>query len=277
MIEKDNKDISVRQQCGLLSVNRSSLYYKKSEKKQLSDKELKNKITKIYAEKPFYGYRKIVVQLNKDGESVNKKRVIKLKKELGLETIYPKKNLSKASSDFQKYPFLLKNLRINRINQVWETDITYIKINGSFVYLVAIIDVYSRKVLSYQVSNTMTRHFCIKALEEAILKHGHPEIVNTDQGSQFTSNDFQEKLKKNNIKISMVGKGRATDNIYIERLWRSLKYEEIFIKSYENLIECKSSIKKYFTFYNQLRFHQSLDYRVPDEIYYANLKNSDVV
>ena len=276
MLEKNNSGLSIRKQCNLLSVNRSSVYYKRSTIKKARNNDLKIKIKRIYLQVPFYGYRKIAQQLRCDGDKVGKNKVLKLKNELGLNTIYPKKNLSKASKKNQKYPYLLKGIKIKRINQVWETDITYLKLNGSHVYLVAIIDVFSRKVMSYSISNSMTKQFCIDTLESAILQYGKPDIFNTDQGAQFTSNAFLDRLRRNNIKISMVGKGRATDNIYIERLWRSLKYEEIYLKDYRDLSECKKSVKKYFEFYNQQRFHQSLNYLTPDEIFYGNSRNERV-
>jgi len=214
--------------------------------------------------------------LKRQGELVNKKRVLRLMKELGLKPIYPKKNLSKASSEFQKYPYLLKNITIDRINQVWETDITYLKLNGRNIYLVAIIDVFSRRMLSFAISNSIDKNFCIETLSKALIKYGKPEIFNTDQGSQFTSNSFQGILKKHEIKISMVGKGRATDNIYIERLWRTLKYEEIYLKDYRTVKECRDSVKNYFDFYNRERFHQSLGYATPDEIYFRNLEKRKI-
>jgi len=274
MIEKDHTDISVRRQCKLLGVNRSSLYVKQSKSKLISDEKLKVMIRTIFQQKPFFGHRRVTKQLVRNGQNVNRKRVLRLMNEMGLKTIYPKKNLSKPAASFEKYPYLLRGLSIDRINQVWETDITYLKLNGSNVYLIAVIDVFSRKVLSWRISNSMSKQFCIDALNEAIMVFGAPEIFNTDQGSQFTSKKFQDILIKNGIKISMVGKGRATDNIYIERLWRSLKYEEIYLREYCSLKECKLSIKRYFEFYNEDRFHQSLKYKTPNEIYneYSNQK-----
>lgn len=268
MVEKDNSKISVRHQCRLLNVNRSSLYTKQSETKLESDEKLKVMIRTIFQSKPFFGHRRIKLELCSEGTRVNRKRVLRLMNAMGLKTVYPKKNLSIPSTSFKKYPYLLKGLEINRINQVWETDITYLKLNGSNIYLVAVIDVFSRKVLSWRVSNTMSKQFCLDVLTEAIMIFGSPEIFNTDQGSQFTSKKFQDTLQENDIKISMVGKGRATDNIYIERLWRSLKYEEIYLREYISVKECKLSIKKYFEFYNEKRFHQSLKYKTPNEVYY---------
>ena len=189
-------------------------------------------------------------------------------KELGLKAIYPGPKTSQADKENRKYPYLLRGLDINRINQVWASDITYIKYNGSFMYLIAIIDVYSRKVLSWRLSNTMDSYFCCECLSEAISFFGIPEIFNTDQGSQFTGEDFTGILDSFNIKISNDGKGRALDNVYIERLWRTLKYENIYIHAYESVTELKKGIERYFKFYNKERFHQNLNYRTPDDIYF---------
>jgi len=276
MIEKDNLKLSVRKQCELLSVNRSSVYHKKSTKKLTKDFQLKLHIKRIFLKYPFYGHRKIKQVLKREGIKVSNKKVLKLMNMLNLKAIRPRKNLSIPSKTFQKYPYLLKDLEINRINQVWETDITYLKVKGSYIYLVAIIDVFSRKVLSKQISNTMDKYFCIETLENAIIKYGKPEILNSDQGSQFTSNKFQKLLKDNNIKISMVSKGRATDNIFIERFWRSLKYEEIYLKDYNSMKECKQSVDNYFDFYNSERLHQSLQYATPDEIYFEKSNKEKV-
>lgn len=197
-------------------------------------------------------------------------------KKMGLRAIYPKKNLSKPRKGHKIYPYLLRNKIIALPNQVWATDVTYIKVNGSFVYLAAVLDLYSRKVLSWRVSNTMDTHFCVEALEEAIELYGVPGIFNTDQGSQFTSDAFTSVLLKHGIEISMDGKGRALDNIYVERLWRTLKYEEIYLNYYEDVKELKIAVNKYFKFYNSERFHQSLDYETPNEIYDSVFKVVDI-
>lgn len=207
---------------------------------------------------------------------INRKRVLRLMREMGIQAIYPKPNLSKPASDHKKYPYLLRDLKIVKPNQVWATDITYIKLREGFIYLAAIIDLYSRKVLSWRISNTMDTDFCIEVLEEALQNYGKPEIFNSDQGSQFTSLIFIQKLEDENIKISMDGKGRATDNIYIERLWRSLKYEDIYIREYQTISECEEGVNKYFKFYNQERFHQSLEYKTPDEIYFSFKNDRDL-
>jgi len=190
-------------------------------------------------------------------------------KKMGLQAIYPKPKLSKAGKGHKIYPYLLNDMDIEYINQVWATDITYIKLNGSFVYLAAILDLFSRKVLAWRISNTCDADFCVEALQEAIDIYGVPEIFNTDQGSQFTGEKFIAKLNEHNIKISMDGKGRALDNVYVERLWRSLKYENIFLHDYRSLKELKGGVKLYFKFYNAERYHQSLNYQTPDEIYFS--------
>lgn len=266
MIDKDNKELSVMKQCKILGINPSVAYYK-------SKADLKKDIQKImwvkeeYLKNPFYGYRKIGRALKKKGLTV--KQVRRIMNMIGLYAIHPKKNLSKPSKGHKKYPYLLRNKKIFLPNQVWATDITYIKVGGSNVYLVAIIDLFSRKILSWKISNTMDVHFCIDTLEEAIYKYGVPAIFNTDQGSQFTSPKFTDILENYNIEISMDGKGRALDNIYIERFWRSLKYENIYLNDYQNMTELKEGLEKYFSFYNNERFHQALEYETPDEIYYS--------
>jgi putative transposase len=193
--------------------------------------------------------------------------------DMGIQAIYPKPNLSKSAANHKKYPYLLKGLKIDHPNQVWATDITYLKLSGGFVYLVAIIDLFSRKILTWKISNTLDISFCLDAIDEAFEKYGKPEIFNSDQGSQFTSIEFTGRLENKHIKISMDGKGRALDNIYIERLWRSLKYEDIYIQQYETMTECIKGVRNYFKFYNAERFHQSLEYLTPDEIYFG-YKNS---
>ncbi len=214
---------------------------------------------------PFYGYRRMACAL-KDMK-VTRKQVRRIMKRAGLKALFPGKNLSKPSKHHKKYPYLLRDKKIWIANHVWATDVTYLKVNGSHVYLVAIIDLFSRKVLSWRISNTMDVGFCIDALEEALTVHGTPGIFNTDQGSQFTSEAFVSVLEAKGIQISMDGVNRALDNIYIERTWRSLKYEEIYLNSYESLVELKTAVDKYFNFFNQERFHQSLEYATPDEVY----------
>ena len=191
-------------------------------------------------------------------------------KELGLKAIYPEPKTSQPNKEHKKYPYLLRSLEITHINQVWASDITYIKYRGSFMYLVAIIDIYTRKVLSWRLSNTIDSHFCCECLREAISFFGVPEIFNTDQGSQFTCSEFIEILNAHNIQISMDGKGRALDNVYIERIWRTLKYENIFLYDYGTVKELRKGIDRFFKFYNTERFHQSLNYKTPDDIYFQS-------
>lgn len=225
-------------------------------------------IDKIYTKAPFYGSRRMVHELKRQGYEINRKRVIRLMQKMYLRAIYPKINLSKKNQSHKIYPYLLKDLEILRPNQVWSTDITFIPVKGGFFYLIAIIDWFSRYVLSWRLSNTMDVYFCLEALQEA-LKINRPEIFNTDQGSQFTSKDFIEILENNAIKISMDGKGRYLDNIFIERLWRTIKYEEVYLKKYESGIEAKNGLELYMPFYNKERLHQSLNYKTPYEIYCA--------
>lgn len=270
MVEPDNDSLSIKDQCGLLGISRSSYYYKPQNANENWEIEMLKAILEELTKRPFYGYRKIAKALQEERHiNITRKQVRRLMKKAGLRAIYPKKNLSKPRKEHKKYPYLLKNKRISFPNQVWATDITYCKLNGSTVYIVAILDLFSRKVLSWRVSNTMDVSFCIDALEEAIAYLGIPAIFNSDQGSQFTSDAFTDVLKAHNIQISMDGKGRALDNIYVERLWRTLKYEEIYLKSYDSMIELRESVSRYFNFYNKERFHQSLEYRTPDEIYYS--------
>jgi len=252
-----------------LSVNRSSVYYRKTERKE--ERELEEMIMLIYLKHPFYGYRRITETLKRNGYQVNRKHILRIMRELQIKAIYPKLNLSIANKQHKKYPYLLRDTEITHINQVWASDITYIRLHGGIVYLTAVIDLYSRKVLSWQLSNTLDRSFCIEALNEAIIKYGKPEIFNTDQGSQFTSIEFTRVLSENNIKISMNGKGRALDNIFMERTFRSLKYEEVYLNDYESVSECRKSIGDYFRFFNKNRVHQSLGYITPDEVFYKNL------
>lgn len=272
MIDPNFTDISIKRQCELLSLSRSSYYYRPDFNKITKNNLYKKLIFEEYIKHPFYGYRKITIAIRKKGYKVNKKRIQRLMQKMGIQAIYPKPNLSKPSSEHKKYPYLLRGLNINHSNQVWATDITYIKITGGFIYLVAIIDIFSRKALSWKISNTLDVDFCIDILKSAIHKYGKPEIFNSDQGSQFTSIEFTNILKNNQIKISMDGKGRAKDNIYIERLWRSLKYEDIYIKEYQTVPECVAGINNYFYFYNTERFHQSLKYETPNDIYFGKVK-----
>ncbi len=260
-------ELSVSEQCKLISLNRSSYYSSLKEKTKDKYSIIKSEIEKIWTEHPFFGSRRIKIRLNKSGYKIGRSKVSKLMKELGIKAIYPKKNLSISDKAHKKYPYLLRDKKITYSNQVWSTDITYIKFQNTYLYLTAVIDWNSRYVLSWELSNTMDLAFCKQNLNDA-LKKGKPKIFNTDQGSQYTSKEFTNILLSENIKISMDGKGRALDNIFIERFWRTVKYEEIFIKDYKNVFELRESLKKYFEFYNNEREHQSLNYKTPAEIYF---------
>lgn len=224
-------------------------------------------ILTVLRRRPFYGSRKICREPELRALEATRKIVRRIMKKSGLRAIYPKMSLSRRRKGHKVYPYLLRNKDIWLPNQVWASDITYLKLNGQHVYLVAIIDLFSRKVLSWRLSNTLDTSFCVAALEEAIAMYGTPAIFNTDQGSQYTSEAFIRALKKHSIAISMDGKGRAADNIYVERLWRSLKYEEIYLNDYPNMVALREAVDRYFRFFNSERFHQSLDYQTPDELY----------
>lgn len=256
----------------MLGISRSTLYYKKAEIKDI-DLEIMRLIDMQYTKYPFYGTRRMVGWLEKQGYKVNRKYVRRLMRLMGLEGMAPKPNTSKPKKEHKKYPYLLKGLKIARSNQVWSTDITYIPMAKGFIYLVAIIDWYSRYVLSWRISNTLDSDFCVDALNDALRLYGSPEIFNTDQGSQFTSDKFINALKRNeDIQISMDGKGRWVDNVFVERLWRSLKWEEVYPKCYDTVFEAKSGISTWMNFYNQERVHQALDYKTPKEIYNVSLQ-----
>jgi putative transposase len=223
----------------------------------------------IHMEYPFMGCRRLALELADKGFQVNRKKVSRLMKVMRIEAVYPKKRTTIADKQNKIYPYLLRDLKITYVDQVWSTDITYIPMAKGFVYVVAIMDWHSRKVLSWPLSNTMDTQFCLDALDEAIRKYGKPEIFNTDQGSQFTSEAFTGRLAEEGIEISMDGKRRWIDNVFIERLWRSLKYEEVYLKAYETIIEAELAIDNYFVFYNERRKHQNLDRLTPDQVYHA--------
>lgn len=268
LIEENHEQLSIREQCILIGLNRSNFYYQKSEETSFNLLLMKL-LDEEYTRHPFKGVNKMVVYLKDFGYSVNPKRIRRLLRLMGLEAIYPKKNLSKPDVSHKKYPYLLKDVIIKGPNQVWSADITYVRLRQGFVYLVAIIDWYSRYVLSWKLSNSLDTSFCLESLEEALLMYSVPEIFNTDQGSQFTSKEFTDLLLANNIKISMDSKGRALDNIFIERLWRTVKYEEIYLNDYSTIKEAKERLSNYFKFYNNARHHQALNYKKPAEIYFA--------
>ncbi len=265
MIDRTHS-LPVIRQCQLLNLNRSTVYYQPLE---VSDEDLKlmRQIDEIHLKRPFYGSRRIRDDLQDLGYPVNRKKVQRLMRQMGIMALYPKRNTSVPGKGLNLYPYLLKGLTIDRPNQVWATDLTYIPMARGFVYVVAMMDWYSRKVLSWRVSNSMDADPCVEALEEAISRYGVPEIFNTDQGGQFTSDAFTGVLKDAGIKISMDGKGRWVDNVFVERLWRSLKYEEVYLKAYDTVAEARLDIGNYFRFYNRERRHQGLDRQTPDQVY----------
>ena len=225
------------------------------------------RIDEQYTRTPFYGVRRMTAWLIKQGYEVNRKRIRRLMRLMALEAVYPKPRLSLASKEHRKYPYLLRGISIDRPNQVWSADITYLRMGSGFIYLIAIMDWHSRHVLSWELSTTLDKEFCLKALRKALLV-STPEIFNTDQGVQFTSEDFIKILEDKGIKISMDGKGRAFDNIFVERLWRTVKYEEVYIHSYQTVQEARLNLEKYFQFYNTERLHQALNYQTPKDIYF---------
>lgn len=266
MIDSDERILSLVRQCRLLGLNRSTCYLGSSGETEYNLR-LMNLIDEEYTAHPFYGSRRMAAWLCTRGYIVNRKRAQRLMRLMGLEAIYPKPNLSKADVEHKKYPYLLKDVEIRSPGHVWSTDITYIRLREGFAYCTAIIDWYSRYVLSWRVSNTLDNSFCIEALEEALEK-GKPDIFNTDQGVQYTSRDFTRILEKASVRISMDGKGRALDNVFVERLWRSLKYEDIYLKDYSSVKDARKGIEKYFSFYNNERLHQSLGYRCPRDVFF---------
>jgi len=268
MIDKE-APLPVAKQCRLLGVGRSSVYYQGV---AVSDEELTvmRMIDEIHLARPFLGSRRITDELRDDGFIVNRKRVQRLMRLMGIEAVAPKPNTSKAAKGHPVYPYLLRGLEPERTNQVWAADITYIPMARGFAYLVAIMDLYSRKVVSWQLSNTLDPRFCVAALTEALARYGPPEIFNTDQGAQFTTRDFTGVLEQHGVRISMDGKGRWIDNVFIERFWRSLKYEEVYLYAYGNLNEAKQGLGGYIRYYNGERRHSSLNRRTPDEVYHQS-------
>ena len=266
LIGVDNLTISINKQCELLGVSRSGYYYEAVGESPLNLK-LMSLLDKQYTATPFYGVPRMHQYLCSLGYNVNIKRIRRLLRLMGLYAIYPKKSLSQQNKEHKVYPYLLRDYKINNPNQVWSTDITYIQMKKGFLYLVAVIDWYSRYVIAWRISNTMETSFCLEALEAALTK-GKPDIFNTDQGSQFTSLDFTGCLIDNDIKISMDGKGRYLDNIFVERLWRTVKYEYVYLNSIQDGAELWHGLNEYFMFYNNERFHQSLAYKTPYEVHY---------
>jgi len=267
LIELNQPELSIRQQCDLVGLNRSSFYYQAAGESELN-LTLMRLIDVQYTQTPFYGWPKMTVYLQQLGYPINHKRVQRLMQLMGLQAIYPKPRTSTPAPGHKIYPYLLRGLKITRPNQAWSADITYVPLPKGFMYLVAIIDWFSRYVLTWQLSNTLDSHFCIQALQQA-LQHGQPEIFNTDQGAQFTALAFTGLLEAAHIRISMDGRGRALDNIFVERLWRTVKYEDIYLKDYATVPDLITGLTRYFTFYNQERFHQSLGYRTPAEVHFG--------
>ena len=253
----------------MLEVNRSGVYYEARKKISEENQEMMGYIDKIYTKYPFKGSRRISMVLEDIYKvKTDRKRVVRLMRHMGIEALYPQAKTTRKSKDHRIYPYLLRGVKIERPDQVWAADITYIAMRKGFVYLTAVMDWYSRKVLSWNISNTMDAHFCVEALEEALGEYGKPEIFNTDQGSQFTSELFTGVLEGKGIRISMDGKRSWVDNVFIERLWRSLKYEEVYLKAYDTVKEVRAGIGGWIDFYNRLRHHSRLDHLTPDQVYY---------
>jgi putative transposase len=265
--------LAVKRQAELLDLSRSSVYYTP---RPLSERDLRlmRRIDELHLQLPYYGSRKLAKALRREGHEVGRRHVATLMRRMGIEALYRRPRTSIPARGASIYPYLLSGLAIERPNQVWASDITYLPMAHGFMYLVAILDVASRKVLSFRLSNTLTADFCVEALEEAMSRFGVPEIFNTDQGSQFTCEEWTERLKTAGVAISMDGKGRWIDNVFIERLWRSVKYEEVYLHAYANGTEARTSLTRYFSSYNAVRLHQCLEYRTPDEVYFGTLAAS---
>jgi putative transposase len=269
-------EMPLTMQCELAGVPRSTVYRRleaapRQECIEEEDGQLRPLIDEEYTSRPFYGSRRMVVFLRGRGHRVNRKRVQRLMREMGLAGMAPGPATSKAHPRHKVYPYLLRGVEITRPNQVWSTDLTYVRLARGFAYLVAIIDWYSRRVLAWRVSNSMDASFCVDCLEDALRHHGRPEVFNSDQGSQFTSDAFTGVLKREGVAISMDGRGRALDNIFVERLWRNVKYEDVYLKGYANMAELTVGLAQYFAFYNAVRPHQSLGYATPDHVYRAGV------
>ena len=273
MIETGHPGLSIGKQCALLSISRSSFYYTPKGETALN-LALMHRIDKQFLETPFYGVRQMTWHLRNDGHPMNEKRIRRLMRLMSLMPIYQKPNTSKATKGHKTYPYLLNELRVDRANQVWAADITYLPMRRGFLYLVAIMDWYTRKVLAWRISNTLEADFCVEALGEAIHRFGPPGIMNTDQGSQFTSFAWTDRLKRNGVRVSMDGKGRFLDNIFVERLWRSLKYECVYLHAWESGSEAKAGVAKWVEFYNRRRPHSALGGRPPAVAYWQNIETN---
>jgi len=269
MIDREHA-LSLTRQAALVGLSRGAIYYEPRPLPQ-SDLELMRRIDELHLEHPFAGSRMLRGLLGREGYAVGRKHVTTLMRRMGIEAIYRKKNTSRAHPEHRVYPYLLRHMKVERANQVWAADITYLPMARGFVYLVAVIDWYTRKVLSWRLSNTLTTDFCVEALQEALERYGQPEIFNTDQGCQFTDVDFIRVLKDHGIHISMDGKGRWRDNVFVERLWKSVKYEEVYLRAYDTVTVARTSLARYFRFYNTIRPHTALDRRTPDDVYFESL------
>lgn len=270
MIEPSHPALSVTRQCALLGLPRAS-YYHRPRPEPDANLALMRVIDETYLAYPFFGSRQMTRWLRRQGHEVNRKRVQRLMRQMGLEAIYRKPNLSRAQSGHRVYPYLLRDLTVTRPNQVWATDITYVSVQGGYAYLCAVIDWHSRCVLAWELSNTLDASFCVRAVQRALAAHGTPEIFNSDQGCQFTSSEFTGLLLARGVKLSMDGKGRCLDNVFVERLWRTVKYEEVYLKSYVSLVDAHAQLDRFFRFYNERRPHSSLDGATPAEIHQATL------
>ena len=271
LIEPKHLQLSVRRQCELLGLQRSTCYYEAVPESAVN-LSLMRQIDEQYLRRPYYGSRRMTEWLRDQGEEVNRKRVQRLMRLMGLEAIYPKRHTSKPGVGHKIYPYLLRNVAITRPNQAWGSDITYVPLRCGFLYLVAILDWYSRYVLTWRLSNTLDGDFCLEALDEALLI-ARPEIFNTDQGAQFTSREFTGRLEAAGVTISMDGRGRALDNVFVERLWRTVKYEDVYLQNYATGAECHAGLAAYLTFYCEERPHQSLEYRTPAEVYWRTTRS----
>ena len=268
MLSPAERKLPLSRQCRLLNISRSSLYYKPVGVKR-ADLDLMRLIDEQYLKTPFYGSRSMTLHLKRQGYPVNRKRIQRLMRRMGLEASYPKPRTSRRHPGHKVYPYLLRDLHIERPKQVWAADITYIPMNRGFMFLVAVMDWHSRKVLSWRLSNTLDTEFCVAVLQEAITCHGTPEIFNTDQGAQFTSQAFTAILEAQRIAVSMDGRGRVRDNIFIERLWWTLKYQYLYLRSFDTTMELRQGLSEWFKFYNSQRPHQTLDGLTPDEVYFS--------
>jgi putative transposase len=272
MIDRSH-ELPVARQAKVLSISRGSIYYK-PRPVPAADLAIMRRIDELHLDYPFAGSRMLRDMLGREGVHVGRQRVAAMMKRMGIEALYRRPSTSKPAPGHKIYPYLLRGLKVERPNQVWAMDITYIPMARGFVYLAAVVDWFSRRVLSHRVSITMEADFCIEALEEALVRHGRPEIFNTDQGSQFTSEAFTGVLIKNEIAISMDGKGAWRDNVFVERIWKSVKYEEVYLRAYDSVADARASIGRYLDFYNTRRPHSSLDRRTPDEVYFDHLPQS---